>query len=201
MEEEAHPTNTKRGVDQARIARAVREILVSLGEDPEREGLVETPERVAEAYAHLFAGLFEDPARHLEGAFTEGARDLILIRDLPVASLCEHHLLPFTGKAHVGYVPNGRLAGFSELARVVEGYARRPQLQERLTAQVADAIYEKLGALGAIVVVEAEHTCMSMRGAEVPGSVAVTSAARGAFEEDAGRRTEVLALISRGNTA
>lgn len=187
-------------MDQARIARAVREILISLGEDPEREGLVETPERVAEAYAHLFAGLFEDPARHLEGAFAEGARDLILIRDLPVAALCEHHLLPFTGKAHVGYVPNGRVAGFSEMARLVEGYARRPQLQERLTAQVADAVYEKLGALGAIVVIEAEHTCMSMRGAEVTGSVAVTSAARGAFEEDAGRRAEVLALISRGDT-
>jgi GTP cyclohydrolase I len=176
----------------------VREILFALGEDPEREGLVETPERVAEAYAYLFVGLFEEPARHLEGGFPEGGHDLILVRDLPVASMCEHHLLPFTGKAHVGYVPNGRVAGFSELARVVEGYARRPQLQERLTAQIADAVYGKLDALGAIVVVEAEHTCMSMRGAEVPGSVAVTSAARGVFEEDAGRRAEVSALIFRG---
>lgn len=185
-------------IDKDRIARAVREILVALGEDPKREGLVETPERVAEAYTHLFAGLHEDPARHLEGGFSEEVRDLILVRDLPVSSLCEHHLLPFTGKAHVGYVPGGRVAGFSELARVVEGYARRPQLQERLTAQVADAVYGKLGALGTIVVVEAEHTCMTMRGAEVPGSVAVTSAGRGVFEEDAGRRTEVLALISHG---
>lgn len=199
MQEESRLT--KRSVDEARIARAVREILIAIGENPEREGLIETPRRIAEAYAHLFAGLFEDPTRHLEGGFAEEARDLILVRDLPVASLCEHHLLPFVGKAHVGYVPNGRVAGFSELARVVEGYARRPQLQERLTAQVADAVYGKLGSLGAIVVVEAEHTCMSMRGAEVPGSVAVTSAARGVFEEDAARRAEVLALIFRGSTA
>ena len=188
-------------VDEPRIARAVREILLAIGEDPEREGLLETPERVAGAYTELFSGLAEDPARHLEGGFVEEARDLILIRDLPVASLCEHHLLPFTGKAHVGYVPNGRIAGFSELARVVEGYAKRPQLQERLTAQVADAVYGKLGSSGAIVVFEAEHTCMSMRGAEVPGSVAVTSAVRGVFEEDAGRRAEVLALISRGRAS
>ncbi|MDQ3842101.1 MAG: GTP cyclohydrolase I FolE [Actinomycetota bacterium] len=198
MRDETRPANAKREVDQTRIMRAVREILIAIGEDPEREGLIETPNRVAEAYAHLFSGLLEDPARYLESGFIEGARDLILVRDLPMASLCEHHLLPWIGKAHVGYVPNGRVAGFSELARVVEGYARRPQLQERLTAQVADAVYEKLDALGAIVVVEATHSCMTMRGAEVPGSVAVTSAARGVFEEDAGRRTDVLALISRG---
>jgi GTP cyclohydrolase I len=194
--------SVEREVDRARIARAVREILLALGEDLEREGLTETPKRVAEAYARLFSGLFKDPAHYLEGGgVTEGTRDLILVRDLPVASMCEHHLLPFIGKAHVGYVPNGRIAGFSEMARVVEGYASRPQLQERLTAQVADAIYEKLGALGAIVVIEAEHTCMTMRGAEVHGSVAVTSAARGVFEEDAVRRTEALALISRGERA
>lgn len=183
---------------QERIARAVREILAAIGEDPEREGLVETPGRVAEAYAQLFSGLAEDPARHLEGGFAEGGRDLVLVRDLPVTSMCEHHLLPWIGKAHVGYVPNGRVAGFSELARVVDGYARRPQLQERLTAQVADAVYGGLGASGAIVVVEATHTCMVMRRAETTGSVAVTSAARGVFEEDAGRRAEALALISRG---
>ncbi len=185
--------------DGPRITRAVREILLAIGEDPEREGLVETPERVAEAYAQLFSGLSEDPARHLEAAFEEDTRDLILVRDLPMASLCEHHLLPFTGKAYVGYVPNGRVAGFSELARVVGGYARRPQLQERLTAQVADAVQDKLGASGVIVVVEATHTCMTMRGAEAIGSVAVTSAARGVFEEDGARRAEVLALISRGD--
>jgi GTP cyclohydrolase IA len=186
-------------VDGPRITRAVREILLAIGEDPDREGLVETPERVAEAYAQLFSGLSEDPARHLEAAFEEDTRDLILVRDLPMASMCEHHLLPFTGKAHVGYVPNGRVAGFSELARVVGGYARRPQLQERLTAQVADAVQDKLGALGAIVVVEATHTCMTMRGAEAIGSVAITSAAHGVFEEDAARKAEVLALISRGD--
>jgi GTP cyclohydrolase I len=185
-------------VAQERIARAVREILAAIGEDPEREGLVETPGRVAEAYAQLFSGLAEDPARHLEGGFAEGGRDLVLVRDLPATSMCEHHLLPWIGKAHVGYVPNGRVAGFSELARVVDGYARRPQLQERLTAQVADAVYGGLDASGAIVVVEATHTCMVMRRAETTGSVAVTSAARGVFEEDAGRRAEALALISRG---
>lgn len=182
-------------VDEPRIARAVREILLAIGEDPEREGLLETPERVAEAYAQLFGGLTEDPAHHLEGGFAEEARDLILIRDLPVASLCEHHLLPFTGKAHVGYLPNGRVAGFSELARVVEGYAKRPQLQERLTAQVADALHEKLGSSGALVVVEATHTCMTMRGAEAIGSVAVTSAARGIFKGDPTRRAEVITLL------
>jgi GTP cyclohydrolase I len=187
-------------VDEPRIARAVREILLAIGENPEREGLLETPERVAAAYTQLFSGLAKDPSRHLEGGFTEEARDLILIRDLPVSSLCEHHLLPFAGKAHVGYVPNGRVAGFSELARVVEDYAKRPQLQERLTAQVADAVYGTLGASGAFVVIEAEHTCMSMRGAEVPGAVAVTAAARGVFEEDVARRAEVLALISPGTT-
>ncbi|MDP8974522.1 MAG: GTP cyclohydrolase I FolE [Actinomycetota bacterium] len=188
-------------IDEPRIARAVREILLAIGENPEREGLLETPERVAAAYTQLFSGLAKDPARHLEGGFAEEARDLILIRDLPVASLCEHHLLPFAGKAHVGYIPNGRVAGFSELARVVEDYAKRPQLQERLTAQVADGVYGTLGASGAFVVVEAEHTCMSMRGAEVPGTVAVTAAARGVFEEDVARRTEVLALISPGSMA
>jgi GTP cyclohydrolase I len=185
-------------VDEQRIARAVREILLAIGEDPDREGLTETPERVAEAYAQLFSGLLEDPARHLQGGFVEEARDLVLIRDLPVASMCEHHLLPFTGKAHVGYIPGGRVAGFSELARMVDNYARRPQLQERLTAQVADAVYGGLGASGAIVVVEASHACMTMRHAETTGSVAVTSAARGVFEEDAGRRAEVLALIPFG---
>ena len=183
---------------QKRIAGAVREILIAIGEDPDRDELMETPERVAEAYAQLFSGLAEDPIRHLEGGFAEGARDLVLIRDLPLASMCEHHLLPFTGKAHVGYLPNGRVAGFSELARVVGGYARRPQLQERLTAQVADAVHGGLEASGAIVVVEATHTCMVMRRAETTGSVAVTLAARGIFEEDAGRRTEALALIPTG---
>ena len=191
---------TKQGMDEARIARAVREILVAIGENPARDGLIETPKRVAEAYARLFVGHLEDPARYLEGSFAEETRDLILIRDLPVASFCEHHMLPFIGRAHVGYIPNGMIAGFSELARVVEGYARRLQLQERLTAQVADTVHGKLDSLGTVVIVEAEHTCMSMRGAEVPGSVAVTSAARGVFEEDAAWRAEALTLIFRGST-
>ncbi len=182
-------------IDERRIARAVREILLAIGEDPKREGLLETPERVADAYTQLFAGIAKDPTRHLEGGFFGEARDLILIRDLPVASLCEHHLLPFTGKAHVGYVPNGRVAGFSELARVVEDYAKRPQLQERLTAQVADAVHGELGASAAIVVVAATHTCMTMRGAEAVGSVAVTSATRGDFADDPARRAEMVALI------
>ena len=177
------------------MARAMREILSAIGEDPDREGLRETPGRVAEAYAQLFSGLNEDPARHLEATFDEGARDLVLVRDLPVASMCEHHMLPWTGKAHVGYVPDGKVAGFSELARVVAGYARRPQLQERLTGQVADALHGALSAAGAIVVVEAAHTCMTMRRAETTGSVAVTSAARGVFADDPARRAEVLALI------
>lgn len=182
-------------MDEERVARAVREILVAIGEDPGREGLKETPERVAEAYARLFSGLREDPARHLEVAFDEAARDLVLIRDLPVASVCEHHLLPFAGKVHVGYLPDGQVAGFSELAKLVEGYARRPQIQERLTAQVADALHDSLGAAGALVVVEATHSCMTMRNPETTGSVAVTVAARGVFEEDAARRAEVLTLL------
>lgn len=185
-------------MDEARIARAVREILSAIGEDPDRAGLVETPDRVAEAYAHLFSGLRENPTRHLEGGFDEAARDLVLIRGVPLVSVCEHHMLPFTGKAHVAYLPNGRVAGFSEIVRLVGGYARRPQLQERLTAQVADALYGALGSRGAVVVVEATHTCMTARVAETIGSMAVSVAARGVFEEDVSRRAEVLALISRG---
>ncbi len=186
-------------IDRPRIERAVREILGAIGEDPAREGLVETPERVAEAYARLFSGLHEDPARQLEVSFAEEAGDPVLMRDIPLVSLCEHHLLPFVGKAHVGYLPNERVVGFSELVRLVEGYARRPQLQERLTAQVADALYEGLGSRGSIVVVEAEHTCMIATGAQRPGTVAVTSAARGAYEEDERLRAEAMTLISRGS--
>ena len=189
-----------RDVDKPRIERAVRELLAALEENPDRDGLRETPARVAEAYAHLFSGLREDPSRHLEAGFVEAARDLILVRDVPVASMCEHHLLPFVGTAHVAYVPDGKVAGFSELARVVEGYARRPQLQERLTAQIADAVQGKLDALGALVMIEASHSCVTMRGAEASGSLAVTLAARGIFEDDATRRSEVVAMI-RGRTA
>jgi GTP cyclohydrolase IA len=184
-------------VDRERIQRAVREILIGIGENPDREGVLGTPGRVADAYAHLFSGLGEDPTRHLEVGFMESARDTILIRDIPLASLCEHHLLPFVGKAHLGYAPNGRVVGLSKLARVVEGYARRPQLQERLTAQIADALYESLGSRGSIVVIEADHSCMTMRGVQKPGSITVTSAVRGLYEEDEAVRSEAMALISR----
>jgi GTP cyclohydrolase I len=186
-------------IDEPRIERAVREILAAIGEDVEREGVRETPQRVAEAYSHLFAGMHEEPLDHLQVGFTGSHRDLVLVRDIPLASICEHHLLPFVGKAHVGYVPDGRVAGLSKLARVVEGYARRPQLQERLTAQIADALYEPLDSQGSIVVIEADHSCMTIRGIQKPGSITVTSAVRGVFEEDA-RRSEAMDLISHGST-
>ncbi len=185
-------------IDRPRIERAVREILIAIGEDPEREGVLGTPERVADAYAYLFAGLREDPTRHLEVGFMESARDTVLVRDIPLASLCEHHLLPFIGKAHLGYAPNGRVVGLSKLARLVEGYARRPQLQERLTAQIADALHQNLGSRGSIVVIEADHSCMTMRGVQKPGSITVTSAVRGIYEDDEALRAETMALISRG---
>ena len=188
----------KHQVDRERIQRAVREILIGIGEDPDRDGLLGTPERVADAYVYLFAGLAEDPTRHLDVGFMESARDTVLVRDIPLASLCEHHLLPFIGKAHLGYAPNGQVVGLSKLARLVEGYARRPQLQERLTAQIADALYESLGSRGSIVVIEADHSCMTMRGVQKPGSITVTSAVRGIYEEDVSLRAETMALISRG---
>jgi len=188
----------KHEIDRLRIERAVRELLIAIGEDPEREGVLGTPERVAEAYAYLFAGVGEDPTRHLEVGFMESARDTVLVRDIPLVSLCEHHLMPFIGKAHLGYAPNGRVVGLSKLARLVEGYARRPQLQERLTAQIADALYEVLGSRGSMVVIEADHTCMTARGVQKPGSVTVTSAVRGIYEEDKSLRAETMALISRG---
>jgi GTP cyclohydrolase IA len=188
----------KHKVDKPRIERAVREILIAIGEDPDREGVLGTPERVADAYEYLFAGLGEDPTHHLEVGFMEDARDMVLVRDIPLASLCEHHLLPFIGMAHVAYAPRGRVVGLSKLARLIEGYARRPQLQERLTAQIADALYEDLGSRGSIVVIEANHSCMTMRGVQKPGSITVTSAARGIYEEQEALRAEVMALISHG---
>jgi len=190
----------QRTVDGSRIERAVREILLAIGEDPRREGLVRTPERVAEAYAHLFFGLSEDPIHHLEISFPTDSHDAVLLRDLPLASMCEHHLLPFVGKAHVAYVPEERVVGLSEIVHLVDGFARRPQLQERLTGQIADALYEALGSRGSVVVIEAEQLCMTMRGAQKPGTVTVTSAVRGVFDEEQGRRAEIMALISRGGT-
>jgi GTP cyclohydrolase I len=188
----------ERGVDGPRIERAVREILLAIGEDPEREGLTETPERVADAYAQVFSGLREDPTRNLEISFAAEGHDTVLLRNVPLASMCEHHLLPFVGKAHVGYVPEDRVVGLSEIVHLVEGFARRPQIQERLTAQIADALYRDLGSHGSFAVIEAEQLCMTMRGAQKPGTVTVTSAMRGVFDEDPGRRAEVMSLISRG---
>ncbi|HEY6579543.1 MAG TPA: GTP cyclohydrolase I FolE [Rubrobacter sp.] len=188
----------ERGVDGPRIEWAVREILLAIGEDPERAGLTETPERVAEAYAQVFSGLREDPTRNLEISFAAEGHDTVLLRNVPLASMCEHHLLPFVGKAHVGYVPEDRVVGLSEIVHLVEGFARRPQIQERLTARIADALYRDLGSHGSFAVIEAEQLCMTMRGAQKPGTVTVTSAMRGVFDEDPGRRAEVMSLISRG---
>jgi GTP cyclohydrolase I len=190
----------RRTVDGPRIERAVREILLAIGEEPGREGLVQTPQRVAEAYAHLFSGLHEDPTHHLEVSFEADSNDVVLLRDLPLASMCEHHLLPFVGKAHVAYVPEERVVGLSEIVHLVDGFARRPQLQERLTAQLADALFKTLGSRGSVVVIEAEQLCMTIRGAQKPGTVTVTSAVRGVFDQEPGRRAEIMALISRGGT-
>ncbi|MGC8626411.1 MAG: GTP cyclohydrolase I FolE [Acidimicrobiales bacterium] len=183
--------------DLDRIANAVREILVAVGEDPDRDGLRGTPRRVARMYAEVFSGLHEDPGRHLVTTFEAGHEELVLVRDIPLYSLCEHHLLPWLGKAHVAYIPgaDGRITGLSKLARLVEGYARRPQVQERLTAQVADTLVKVLDPRGVVVVVEAEHLCMSMRGVQKPGTLTVTSAVRGHFLKSPAARAEVLGFI------
>ncbi len=186
-------------MDKVRIEKAVREILYAIGEDPDREGLLDTPKRMAKMYEEIFAGLEEDPKKHLEVYFQEEKyEELVLIKDIPFYSVCEHHLVPFFGKAHVGYLPrDGRLTGLSKLARVVDTVAKRPQLQERLTSTVADAIVEKLDPYGVIVVVEAEHMCMTMRGVKKPGSKTVTSAVRGSFATDSKSRAEVLSMINK----
>lgn len=183
-------------VDQAKIKEAVRMILEAIGEDPEREGLTETPDRVARMYNEIFSGLEEDPESHLEKVFSEEHEEMIIVKDIPLYSMCEHHLLPFYGRAHVAYIPReGKVTGLSKLARVVEGYAKRPQLQERLTSQIADSIMRKLNAQGALVVVEAEHMCMTFRGVKKPGSKTVTSAVRGLFRRNKATRAEAFALI------
>ena len=186
-----------RGVDQPRAEAAIRELLIAVGEDPDREGLRDTPARVARAYAEIFAGLYTDPDSVLDKTFDEQHQELVLIKDIPIFSSCEHHLVPFHGVAHVGYIPgeNGRVTGLSKLARVVDLYARRPQVQERLTAQVADAIVRKLDPRGVIVVIEAEHLCMGMRGVRKPGSRTTTSAVRGMFQSSPSSRAEALSLI------
>ena len=189
--------NENRGVDRERVKAAVRELLIGIGEDPDRPGLVGTPDRVARACEELFGGIADDPARHLRKQFHEpGNEELVVVRDIPFHSMCEHHLLPFIGRAHVTYIPrDGRITGLSKIARCVAGYAARPQLQERLTAQVADAMVDELDPLGVLVVIEAEHTCMTMRGIRAAGAMTVTSAVRGSLRSDARSREEALSLL------
>ena len=190
---------TDKKVDIKRLEAAVKEILISIGENPERDGLLNTPSRVAKMYSEVFAGLREDPEHHLEVQFEAGHDEMVMVRDISFYSMCEHHLLPFVGQAHVAYVPGeeGRITGLSKLARLVEAYARRPQVQERLTGQVADKLMKVLNPKGALVVIEAEHQCMSMRGVQKPGSLTITSAVRGLFLSDA-TRAEALQLMSMG---
>jgi len=191
QEREAEP----KPFDIARMRRAVREIIVALGEDPEREGLRETPRRVADMYAEVFAGLHQDPEDVLRVGFEEGHQEMVIVKDIPFYSMCEHHFLPFHGVAHVGYIPNGRVVGLSKLARAVEILARRPQLQERLSSQLADVIMETMAPQGVAVVISAEHLCMTMRGIRKPGSLTVTSAMRGVFQRGSATRAELMSLI------
>lgn len=187
---------TKPAFDMGKIEQAVRMILEAVGEDPNRPGLLDTPRRVAAAYRELFAGLGRDPADEINIFFTVDHDEMVLVKDIPFFSMCEHHLLPFIGTAHVVYIPrDGRITGLSKLARVVEVAARKPQVQERLTGEIADALMDKLDCRGALVVMEAEHLCMTMRGVKKPGALTVTSAARGCFQEDIQARQEALAMI------
>jgi GTP cyclohydrolase I len=183
-------------VDHARIEAAVREILIAVGEDPDREGLRETPARVARLYSEIFAGLKNDPREHLRKTFKQKYDEMVVVKDIRFESLCEHHLLPFIGKAHIAYLPNGKIVGLSKLARVVEVLARRPQVQERMTEDLADLLMQELNARGVGVVMEASHTCMTIRGVRKPDSVCSTSAMRGTFRENQSTRSEFLALIS-----
>jgi len=182
-------------VDLPRIERAVREILVAVGEDPDREGLLETPSRVARMYAELFSGLHTDPSKHLQKFFTEKYDEMVLVRDIAFNSMCEHHMLPFIGKAHIGYVPNGKVVGLSKLARVVEEVSHRPQVQERMTEQIANLLVEELDVKGVAVVIEASHSCMAIRGVRKPESLCVTSAMKGIFRTNLSSRSEVMTLI------
>ena len=183
--------------DRERAEAAVRELLIAVGEDPDREGLLETPARVARAYAEMFAGLHTEPTDVLNKTFSEDHQELVLVRDIPIYSTCEHHLVPFFGVAHIGSIPgeSGQVTGLSKLARLVDLFAKRPQVQERLTSQVADALVDKLGAQAVIVVIECEHLCMAMRGIRKPGAMTTTSAVRGGFKRNASSRAEALALI------
>lgn len=186
-------------MDKPRIEAAIREILIAIGEDPDREGLVETPSRVARMYEEIFAGLEDDPKRHLKLFNENGNDEMVIVRDIPLYSMCEHHLVPFMGKAHIAYIPSdGKVIGLSKLARIVDSFAKRPQLQERLTAQIADFIEENMQPMGVAVVIEAEHLCMTMRGARASGSQTRTSALRGTMRSNAKTRDEALALLTGG---
>lgn len=183
-------------VNRAQIEEAVRLILDAIGEDPDREGLLDTPKRVAKMYEEVFSGINQDPGEYFETIFQENHEELVLVKDIPFYSMCEHHLVPFYGKAHVAYIPrNGRVTGLSKLARAVEAVSKRPQLQERITSTIADTIMKKLEPYGVMIIIEAEHMCMTMRGVKKPGSKTVTSAVRGIFTNDARARSEVLSLI------
>jgi GTP cyclohydrolase I len=184
-------------IDEAVISRALTEIIKAIGEDPEREGIQDTPQRVAEMYSELFWGIHKDPKKDLEVGFELGHREMVILKDIPFYSMCEHHLLPFYGVAHIGYIPNeeGRIVGLSKLARVVETIARRPQVQERMTTEIADAIVEGIRAVGVAVVIQAEHMCMVMRGIKKPGSNVITSAIRGSFHSNPASRAEFFSLI------
>ncbi|BCJ85342.1 GTP cyclohydrolase I FolE [Effusibacillus dendaii] len=186
--------------DKAKIEQAVRMILEAVGEDPDREGLRGTPDRVARMYEEIFAGLHKDPSAELSAIFNELHEEVVLVKDIPFYSMCEHHLVPFFGKAHVAYLPsNGRVTGLSKLARLVEAVARKPQLQERITSTIADVLFEKVEALGVIVMVEAEHMCMSMRGVNKPGSRTITTAVRGIYAENKDARQETMALMCQSS--
>jgi GTP cyclohydrolase I len=193
----AEKQQSKKAIDVPRLERAVREILIAIGEDPDRAGLRRTPNRVARMYAELFSGLAEDPERHLKAAFDEDHHELVALRDIPFNSMCEHHLMPFEGKAHIAYIPGGKVLGLSKLARIVDAYSRRPQVQERLTSQVADLLAKRLHVRGCAVVIEAVHTCTTCRGVKKPGSVMVTSALRGLMQTNQSTRAEALALLHR----
>lgn len=186
-------------VDLPAIEQAVRTILKAVGEDPQRPGLLETPRRVAKMYAEMFSGLNKTPEEHLRVTFPEVYDEMVLVRDISFTSMCEHHLLPFSGVAHVAYIPKGRVTGLSKLARVVEEVSRRPQVQERMTQTIADLIERELGTAGVAVVIEAEHSCMAIRGIRKPGSITITSALRGKFKKDAAARAEVMSLINGKN--
>ncbi len=187
------------GVDRARIAKAVREILEAIGEDPDREGLERTPERVADMYAEIFCGLHAHADEHLSVTFAAEHDEMVMVKDIPLYSMCEHHLAPFLGRAHVAYIPNadGRITGLSKIARLVESYSRRPQVQERLTTEIADEMVRSLDPRGVLVVIEAEHMCMSMRGVQKPGTTTITSAVRGLFRDNVATRSEAMEFIRR----